>query len=134
MDGRLERLLDLLDQGSGEAVGTSIRLPANLRDAAALATELGLVSSTSEPTVQGLRDVLEARAQRAILDAHYAANPAVRPGLAEIALATAEIDGNPLMNEPERVRDAARAVIRMKDDATADDVLMYAAGLSAAAA
>lgn len=134
MDERLERLLDLLDRGSGEAVGTSIRLPANLRDAAALATELGLVSSTSEPTVQGLRDVLEARAQRAVLDAHYAAHPEARPDLADVALATAELDGNPLMDAPELVQGAARDVLRMKDDATADDVLMYAAGLSAAAA
>jgi hypothetical protein len=62
MDPRLERLLDLLDSSagdiSGSTVGTSVRLPGNLRDAAVLAAELGLAASTTELTVRGLRDAL----------------------------------------------------------------------------
>ena len=46
----------MLDDDTGETIGTSIRLPANLRDAAAVATQMGLTSSTSELTVRGLRD------------------------------------------------------------------------------
>ncbi|MGQ0777968.1 MAG: RICIN domain-containing protein [Pseudonocardiales bacterium] len=36
-------------------------------------------------TVRGLRDALEAFAQRAVLDAHYRSHPGARPDLAEIA-------------------------------------------------
>lgn len=45
MDQRLTRLLDLLDSVNAESVGTSVRLPTALRDAAAVAIEMGLVSS-----------------------------------------------------------------------------------------
>lgn len=134
MDRNVKRLLDLLDRNEGETVGTSVRLPVNLRDAAALAGEMGLVGSTTELTVRGLRDALEAFAQRAVLDAHYRAHPRARPDLAEIALAAAEIDGNPLAERPELVRRAAVEVRAFKDDASPDDVLLYAAGLAAAVA
>ncbi len=134
MDSRLERLLDLLDGTPADTVGTSVRLPGNLRDAAVLATELGLVASTTELTVRGLRDALEAFAQRAVLDAHYRTDPGARPTLAEIALAAAEVDGNPLAAKPDLVRRAAGEVGLVKDNAGPDDVLLYAAGLAAAVA
>jgi hypothetical protein len=35
MDSRLERLLDLLDGSDADTIGTSVRLPGNLREAAA---------------------------------------------------------------------------------------------------
>lgn len=133
VDPQLSDLLDLLDDADGEAVGTSIRIPASLRRAAALATEVGLVPSTSEVAVQGLRDVLEARAQRAILDAHYAAHPEARPDLGETALAAAELDDHPLAGRADLIRRAAREVRAIKDDPTPDDVLLFAAGLAAAA-
>lgn len=134
MDPRLQRLLDLLDDADGGTVGTSLRLPVRLRDAAGLAIELGIGASTAELTVQGMRAVLEAFAQRAVLDAHYEAHPDHRPDLAEIALATAELDGHPLAAHPELIRRAAQDVARSREDPTPDDVLLYAAGLAAAAA
>lgn len=134
MDRRLARMLDLLDVSDGVTCGTSVRIPVNLRDAATLATELGLTTSTSELAVRGLRDALEAFAQRAVLDAHYQAHPKAHPQLAEIALATAELDGNPLAAMPDLVRRAAAEIGTIKDDATPDDVLIYAAGLAATAA
>lgn len=79
MDPRLERLLDLLDGSAEITVGTSVCLPGNLREAAVLAAELGLAASTTELTVRGLRDALEAFAHRAVLDAHYRSHPDAMP-------------------------------------------------------
>lgn len=134
MDPRMERLLELLDQAGSDTVGTSVRLPVHLRDAAAVAAELGLAASTTDLTAQGLHAALEAVVQRAVLDAHYVAHPDARPDLAEIALATAAIDGHPLAERPELIRRAAAGINTVKDDPTPDDVLVYAAGLAAAAA
>jgi hypothetical protein len=133
MDTRLERLLNLLDASGDDTVGTSVRLPTNLRDAAAVAAEMGLAASTTELTVRGLREVLEAFAQRVVLDAHYKEHPEARPDLAEVALAAAEIDGSPLAARPDLVRRAAAEIGAVKDDPTPDDVLVYAAGLAAVA-
>lgn len=133
MDARLVRLLDLLDAAEGETVGTSIRLPVTLRDAAVVAAELGFAGSTTELTVRGLRELLETAARRAVLDAHYEAHPDARPDLAEIALAAAQLDGNPLAARPELVRRSAAEIVAIIDDPTPDEVLSYAAGLAAAA-
>lgn len=133
MNRRLKQLIELLDELGEETVNTSVRLPVRLRDAAAVASEMGLASSTSELTVRGLRDTLEAFAQRAVLEAHYRAHPEARPDLAEVALAAAEIDGNPLAAQPALIRRAAHEIRAIKDDAAPDDVLLYAAGLAAAA-
>jgi hypothetical protein len=134
VDSRLVRLLELLDATEGETVGTSVRLPVALRDAAVLAAELGLAGSTTELTVRGLRDLLAAAAQRAVLDAHYLAHPDARPDLAEVALAAAQLDGHPLAEQPELVQRAADEIVSILDDPTPDEVLSYAAGLAAAAA
>ena len=134
MDDRLERLLDLLDTDGDETVGTSVRIPTMLRDAAAVAIELGIASSTTDLTVRGLRSVLEALAQRAVLDEHYRTHPAARPDLVEISLAAAAIDGHPLAERPDLVRRAAEGVRSLVPNPTPDDVLAYAAGLAAAAA
>jgi len=137
MDDALVRLVNLLDDvsaaDSAETVNTSLRLPVPLRDAAVAATELGFAASATELAVRGLRDVLEAFAQRAILDEHYRRHPQARPTLAEVALATAELDGNPLAQRPELIARAAEAVARMKDEPTPDDVLLFAAGIAEAA-
>jgi hypothetical protein len=133
VDAELERLLDLLDRSDVETVNTSVRLPVALRDAAALAAGMGLAASMTELTVVGLRRALEAVAQRAVLDAHYQQHPHARPSLAEIAVAAAELDGNPLAERPALIRRAADEVAALKGDADADDVLLYAAGLAAAA-
>lgn len=134
MEPRLKKLLDLLDRAEDETVGTSVRLPANLRDGASVAAEMGLAESTTELTVRGLRDALDAFAQRAILDSHYRSHPAARPDLGEIALASAELDGNPLAAHPDLVRRAADDVATLRNDPSPDDVLLYAAGLAAAVA
>lgn len=136
MEASVQRLVELLDRPEGgavETVGTSVRLPVDLRDAAAVATRLGFGASTTDLTVTGLRATLEAFAQRAVLEAHYAAHPDARPGLAEVALATAAMDGNPLASRPDLVQRAAEEVADLKGDPTPDDVLLYAAGLAAAA-
>lgn len=133
MDRQLQRLLDLLDQAGEDTVNTSVRLPTYLREAAAVASGMGLVSSTTELAVRGMRDTLEAFAQRAVLDAHYQDNPGVRPTLAEVAIATAELDGNPLASRAALVRQAADAVCSLKADPNPDDVLIYAAALASAA-
>ena len=51
-----------------------------------------------------------------------------------MAIAAAEIDGSALATRPDLVRRAAAEVGAVKDDPTPDDVLLYAAGLAAAAA
>lgn len=134
MDDRLTKLLDLLDQADDETVGTSVRLPANLRAAAALATQMGMVVSVTDLTVQGIRDTLEAFAQRAVLEAHYQEYPEARPTLAQVALAGAELDGNPLAEKPDLVHRAAAEIVEIKPAASPDDVLVYAAGLASGAA
>ena len=128
------QFLDLLDTDAEDTVGTSVRIPTALRDAAAVAVGLGLTPSTIELSVRGLRAVLEAFAQRAVLDAHYQAHPAARLDVAEVALAAAAIDGHPLAHRPDLVRRAAEGVRDLILDPTPDDVLAYAAGLAAAAA
>ncbi|MFN0091562.1 MAG: hypothetical protein ACKVWR_15040 [Acidimicrobiales bacterium] len=134
MNEDLERLLDLLDQVEVDTLNTSVRLPAGLRQAAALAARLGLADSVTALTVAGLRRELEAVAQRAVLDAHYRQHPAAKPSLAEITLAAAELEGNPLADRPELIRRAADEVAALRADPDADDVLLYAAGLAAATA
>ncbi|MGH8905061.1 MAG: hypothetical protein ACRD0K_00705 [Egibacteraceae bacterium] len=51
-----------------------------------------------------------------------------------VALAAAQIDGSPLANRPDLLRRAATEIGAVKDDATPDDVIIYAAGLAAAVA
>lgn len=133
MDVRLERLIDLLDSVDTESVGTSVRLPAALRDAAAVASELGLVSSTSELTTRGLRGELELVAQRAILEAHYEEYPQARPDLGEIAQMAADLHAHPLACRPDLIRQAADDLVRIVPDPSPAEVLAYAAGLAAAA-
>lgn len=133
MDQRLTRLLDLLDSVNAESVGTSVRLPTALRDAAAVAIEMGLVSSTSELTTRGLREALESIAQRAVLDAHYEQYPSARPDLWEVALMSAELNAHPLADRPELIRRAAADLVVIVPDPSPAEVLAYAAGLAAAA-
>jgi hypothetical protein len=121
-------LLDELD-AEGPTVVSSVRQPAALKEALKLAVELGLDANANDATVQAVRDRLEAFAQRRALDAHYSAHPGTRPSLAEIAQAAAELDGDQLAGEPALIRRAAKEVVALRPGATADDVLVYAAGL-----
>ncbi len=126
--GRLLELLDGLDDH--ETVVTSVRQPAALREALKVAVELGLDNSANDAAVHALRDRLDTFAQRLALDAHYAAHPATRPSLTSQAIAAARLDGDPLADRPDLLARAARDVSRRRDRPSADDVLLYAAGLA----
>lgn len=132
----ITRLNELLDQPSDETVGTSMRLSTALRDAAAIAVrDLGVASSVTELTADALRRRLEAVAMQAALDAHYAEHPQSRPTLADLAIAAAQIDGNPLADQPKLIRRAAAAVAEAHpDEADADMVLLWAEALASVAA
>lgn len=132
MDSKLDRLLALLEAEDGPLVGTSVRIPANLRDAAAVAAEMGLADSTTDVTVRGLREVLRSFSMRAVLDAHYEEYPEARPELWELALAHAQLAGDPLAKEKKLIRRAAREVQASRDDARPEDVLLYAEALLSA--
>lgn len=134
VDDRLTRLFDLLGGAEAdETVVTSVRQPARLREALKLAVELGLDDTANDAAVAALRDRLDAFAQRLALDAHYEAHPDVRPSLADRALAAARLDGDRLVEQPDLLRRAAREVTALRPDASADDVLLYAAALAQAA-
>ena len=131
-DEDLFALLDGLD-ADGPTVVSSVRQPAALKQAVKVAVDLGLDSNANDATVQALRDRLEAFAQRRALDAHYSAHPKARPSLAEVAQAAAELDGDPLAGQPGLIRRAAKEIVALRPGATADDVLIYAAGLGSRA-
>ena len=127
-DEDLFTLLDRLNVG-GPTIVSSIRQPVALKEALKVAVELGLDDNANDAAVQALRDRLEAFAQRRALEAHYAAHPDARPSLVEIAQAAAELDGNPLAAEPALIDRAAHEIGAFRPAASADDVLLYAAGL-----
>jgi hypothetical protein len=125
-EAELFEWLDRLDRDDSTVV-TSVRQPAALREALRAAVDLGMDATVNDATVRALRDRLEAFAQRMALSEHYARHPEVRPSLAELALAGAELDGNPLAEEPALLRRAAEQVVTVKPDASPDDVLVWAA-------
>lgn len=133
VDATLDRLIALLDAADTESAGTSVRLPTGLREAATVAAELGLISSTTEVTVRGLRSELELVARRAALEEHYIAHPQVRPQLWELAQMAAELNAHPLAGRTDLIRIAAQNLVRISPDPTPAEVLAYAAGLAAAA-
>ena len=131
-------MLDLLEAAQAgsdnAATGTSVRLPNALKDAAALASELGLAESASELIARGLHGALVDVAQRAVLDEHYRAHPQARPDLAEVTIALADIDGNPLGSNPRMIRRAISHLRAAGREPTPDEVLLFTAGLVAGAA
>jgi hypothetical protein len=124
----LFRWLDRLDRDD-ESVVTSVRQPAALREALRAAVDLGMDANVNDATVRAVRDRLEAFAQRLALESHYAEHPEARPSLADVALAAAELDDDPLAADPALLRRAAGEVVAVKPDASADDVLVWAAAL-----
>ena len=94
--------------------------------------ELGAAPSTTALTATALRATLEAIVMQAALDMHYAEHPDARPGLADLAIAAAELDGNPLAYEPQLLRLAAVEIIRTHPEADADGVLLWAEATAAA--
>jgi hypothetical protein len=123
----LDRINRLLDDDDGTTVGTSMRLPVALRDAAALAVDhLGVAPSATSLTAAALRQALETAVMAAALEAHFEQHPDARPSLAEVALALAAQDGSPLADQPDLVHRAAVEVVAHRPDADADDVLLWA--------
>ncbi|MGI8661965.1 MAG: hypothetical protein ACR2LQ_01990 [Acidimicrobiales bacterium] len=123
----INRIGSLLDAQDDRTVGTSMRIPEALRDAAALAVEhLHVAPSTTALTADALRSRLEAIVLQIALDGHYRENPRARPSLGDLAVAAAELDGHPLATRPDLLRGAAEAVVRTHADADADDVLLWA--------
>ena len=123
----LDEINRLLDADTDTTVNTSMRLPAALRDAAALAVEhLGVAASTTGLTAAALRRALQTAVTQAALEAHFEQHPHARPSLAEVALALAAQDGSPLAERPELLERAAVQVLARYPDADADDVLLLA--------
>lgn len=123
----IERISQLLDGDMTETSNTSMRIPTALREAAALAAnELKVAPSATALTTMALRATLEAAVMRAALDDHYAEHPEARPDLADIAIAAAEIDGNPLAAHPELIRRAAAEIAATHPDPEPEDVLLWA--------
>lgn len=123
----IDRISQLLDSDVTETSNTSMRIPTALREAAALAAkELGMAPSATALTTMALRAALEAAVMEAALEDHYAQYPETRPDLADIAIAGAEIDGNPLAADPERIRRAAAELAALHPNPDPDDVLLWA--------
>lgn len=123
----IAKISELLDADDVRTVGTSMRMPPSLRDAAALAVEeLHVARSTTALAADALRSRLEAIVMQAALDDHYRAHPTTKPSLGELAIAAAELDGHPLARSPDVLRRAAKAIIVHRPSADADDVLLWA--------
>ena len=123
----IERISQLLDSDMTATSNTSMRIPTALREAAALAArELKAAPSATALTTMALRSALEAAVMRAALDEHYAQYPEARPDLADIAIATAELDGNPLAADPDRIRRAAAEIESAHPHPEPEDVLLWA--------
>ena len=127
----IARINKLLDAEDDATVGTSMRLPPSLREAASLAVdELHVARSTTALAADALRSRLEAIVMQAALDEHYAANPQARPSLADLAVAAAQLDAHPLASQPDVLRRAADAIVARHPHADADDVLLWAEALA----
>ncbi|MGI8413244.1 MAG: hypothetical protein ACR2LV_07965 [Solirubrobacteraceae bacterium] len=123
----IDRINQLLDSPQLDTSNTSMRIPTALREAAALAVnELGVAPSATALTTAALRVMPEGIVMQAALDAHYRQHPHARPSLADLAIATAGLDGHPLAGDPDRLRDAAADIVERRPDATPDDVLLWA--------
>jgi hypothetical protein len=126
----VDRLFELLD--SSPTTVTSIRQPAALPEAVKVATALGMAGHPDEAVVEALRQRIEAFAEHRALEAHVDRHPDVRPSLADLAVAAAELDGHPLAGAETFLRTCAAELAELRPDATAEDVVVYAMGRQAA--
>jgi hypothetical protein len=100
------------------------------RDAAV--REAGEIVRAAHRTVAGDRTTgtgqarSSPRGMRAALDEHYAQYPEARPDLADIAIATAELEGNPLAADPDRIRRAVSEITAAHPHPAPEDVLLWA--------
>ena len=131
----IDRINELLGSTDPETVNTSMRIPKALREAAALAvSELGVAPSATVLAANALRTMLEGVVMTAVLERHFEEYPELRPTLADLAIAAAELDGNPLAQQPELISRAAAEVQRRHPDAHPEDVLLWAEALESCAA
>lgn len=134
MDDAVAELFDAVQRLHDEdaTVVTSVRLSSSLRKAVKAAVKAGMDANPNDAMLNAVRDRLEAFTQRLALDLHYERHRDARPSLAEVAIAAAQLDDSPLAHDRDLLRRAADEVVRVKPDADADDVLVYAAALQAA--
>lgn len=125
----LDDLIAALDEAPGDTESTSVRQPVALRRALRAALELGFAANANEAVNSATRASLEAFAQRAALDEHYATHPGSRPSLADVAHALAVLEHSPVAERPDLLQQAAEEVVRAKPGADGDDVLLWATSL-----
>ena len=125
----LDELATALAAAEGPSAVTSFRQPESLRRAAQVAVELGWAPTANEGVVASLRDDLLAFCRSAAVELHGREVPEARPSLAGTALALAELDHDPLADEPKLIERAAAEIVSVRPDADADDVLVWAASL-----
>jgi hypothetical protein len=124
------------------SVATSVRLPEDVQLAAKAAVDHGLARSLTELIVDALRDRLVVLANedqdladraevKAALEEHFTEHPEARPSLAEVAMAGAQLDGNPAADHPELIE---RAVADLGEEAHFEDVLHWVRGALASKA
>lgn len=122
----LDELLHALRQEEDGTKVTSVRRPRSLDAALQAAVAMGWAPNANEGANRALRDELEAFALGAALDAHLADNPGLAPDLGGVAVGVAELRHDPLAESPDLIRSAAEAIVKVKADATPDDVLVWA--------
>lgn len=126
-EAAVDRICELLDEDTRETSNTSMRIPAPLLEAAALAVnELGVAPSATALTTSALRSTLEGLVMQAALDEHYRQYEHARPDLGDLAVASAEIDGHPLAARPELLRQAAAEISGQRPGATPEEVVLWA--------
>lgn len=131
----IEQISRLLSSDMRETSNTSMRIPVALRDAATLAArELGVAQSATALTITALQATLEGALMEAALEDHYERYPESRPDLAELAIAAAELDGNPLASQPALIRQAAAEISARHPSPEPEDVILWAEARSLPAA
>ncbi|MBK5223220.1 MAG: hypothetical protein JJE52_10155 [Acidimicrobiia bacterium] len=116
-----------------ERTATSLRLNRSLWEAADFAVHRGwaasLTSLVEQSVATRLAEIASVADEQAALVEHYERHPDARSELWELALAAAEIDGNPVAEHPGLLRRAAES---LGDRADIDAVLAWAEGALAA--
>jgi hypothetical protein len=124
---KLDRLVELLDRTQhGDTVSTSVRQPAALREALRLAVSMGMSESVNQATNQAVLERLEIFTRGLGLEVQFREHPEARPSLAEVAMSLAQMDENPLAQQPEIIEAAAGEVQKHWPDADGDNVLVWA--------
>lgn len=123
---QLDGLLKALRADEDGSKVTSVRRPRCLDAALQAAVAMGWAANANEGLNRALRDELEAFALGAALDAHLSEHAGLTPDLAGVSVAVAELRHDALADSPELIRVAAEDIVKVKSDATPDDVLVWA--------